>query len=181
MKKQFLFLGTIIFFISVYVYYPFIKISFSNFNTIIEKTPESIGNNNIDTWMANYTAPDLPIADRRAEFLMMPNQDIQMILFGMRQAANPNLRNLFHFVEYNDLVSNPEEVVNGIYNFLEIDKFKHNFTNLESQEKPDSSTGIYNLHTVRPSIEKKSVNPSDIFSPEIIQRYSNMEFWRNLK
>ena len=153
----------------------------ASFNTLIEKTPESVGNNNIDRGAARFTAPDLPIPDRRAEFLMMPNQDIQTHLFGMRQAANPNHRHIFHFVEYNDIVSNPEATMNGIYDFLEIDRFEHDFNNLKSQEKPDSSTGMYNLHTVRSVVERKSVDPTTIFSPEIIQRYSNMEFWRNLK
>ena len=153
----------------------------ASFHTIIEKTPKSVGNNNIDTGVENFTAPDLPIADRRADFLMIPNQDIGTHLFGLRQALDPANRHMFHFVEYEDTVSNPEETMNGIYDFLEIDRFKHDFSNLKSQEKPDSSTGMYNLHTVRPVVEKKSVNPEDIFSPGIIQKYSNMEFWRNLK
>jgi len=153
----------------------------ASFNTIIEKTPESVGNNNIDIGAANFTAPDLPNPDRRAHFLMMPNQDIATHLYGMRQAANPQYRHMFHFVEYEDTVSNPEKTINGIYDFLEIDRFKHDFNNIKSQEKPDSSTGMYNLHTVRPVVEKKSINPAEIFSPEVIQRYSNMEFWRNLK
>jgi sulfotransferase len=153
----------------------------ASFNTIIEKTPESIGNNNIDIGAAEFTAPDLPDPDRRAEFLMMPNQDIATHLYGMRQALNPQYRHIFHFVEYEDLVSKTEETMNGVYDFLEIDRFKHDFSKLKSQEKPDSSTGMYNLHTVRPVVEKKSVDPSSIFSPEIIQKYSNIEFWRYLK
>lgn len=153
----------------------------ASFNTLIEKTPESVGNNNIDIGTANNTAPDLPIPDRRAEFLMMPNQDIATHLYGMRQALNPQYRHIFHFVEYEDIVSKPEETINGIYDFLEIDRFKHDFNNLKSQEKPESSTGMYNLHTVRPVVEKRSVNPAEIFSPEIIRKYSNMEFWRDLK
>jgi hypothetical protein len=153
----------------------------ASFNTIIEKNPDSIGNNNIDIGAATFTAPDLPVPDRRAEYMMMPNGDIQTHLFGMRQATNPKYRHIFHFVEYEDIVSKPEETINGIYDFLEIDKFKHDFNNLKSQEKPESSTGIYNLHTVRPVVEKKSVNPAEVFSPGIIQKYSNMEFWRDLK
>lgn len=153
----------------------------ASFNTIIEKTPESIGNNNIDKGALRFTAPDLSPADRRAEFLMMPNQDVQTHLFGMRQANNPKHRHIFHFVEYDNLVADPKTEIDKIYDFLGIEKFEHDFNNLKSQEKPDSSTGMYNLHTVRPSIEKKSVDPTSVFSPEIIQRYSNMEFWRNIK
>lgn len=153
----------------------------ASFNTIIEKTPESVGNNNIDRGALNFTAPDMKPADRRAEFLMMPNQDVSTHLYGMRQALQPRFRHIFHFVEYNDIVNNPKETMDKIYDFLEIDKFEHTFDNLKSQEKPESATGMYNLHTVRPVVEKQSVDPKDVFSPEIIRKYSNLEFWRDLK
>lgn len=153
----------------------------ASFNTLIEKTPESVGKNNIDRGAINFTAPDLAIPDRRAEFLMMPNQDINTHLYGLRQALQPNFRNIFHFIEYNDTVNSPAETMKGIYDFLEIDYFEHTFDNLKSQEKPESSTGMYNLHTVRSVVEKKSLDPKDIFSPEIIRKFSNLEFWRDIK
>ena len=150
----------------------------ASFHTLIEKRPDSVGKNNIDRGVETFTAPDLQMSDRRAEFLMMPNQDISMHLYGMRQAINPKLRNIFYFVEYNDLVFNTKEEVDKIYDFLEIEKFNHSFDNLKSQEKPESSTGMYNLHTVRKTIEKKSVDPKTIFSNSIIKKYSDIEFWR---
>lgn len=153
----------------------------ASFNTIIEKTPESVGNNNIDRGAINFTAPDLAIPDRRAEFLMMPNQDINTHLYGMRQALKPKLRHMFHFVEYNDIIEKTKETMDGIYDFLELEKFNHTFDNLQSQEKPNSSTGMYNLHTVRSKVEKKSINPEEIFSPEVIRKFSNLEFWRDIK
>lgn len=153
----------------------------ASFNTIIEKTPESVGNNNIDRGALNFTAPDLSMPDRRAEFLMMPNQDINTHLYGLRRALNPQFRHMFHFIEYNDIVSDPKKVMDELYDFLEIDKFDHTFDNLKSQEKPDSATGMYNLHTVRSKVERKSVSPQDVFSPEIIRKFSNLEFWRDIK
>jgi len=44
----------------------------------------------------------------------------------------------------------------------------------------ESLTGIYNLHKVQPTLERRSVEPQTVFLPETVQRYSNLEFWREL-
>jgi hypothetical protein len=113
--------------------------------------------------------------------MMMPDKDISTHLYGMGFAKQPEFRHMFHFIEYNDLVSNPTKVLNDLYDYLEIERFDHIFEELKSEILPESSLGIYDLHTIRPNIEKKSVDPKSIFSENTIRRYSGLEFWRDLK
>lgn len=153
----------------------------ASFNTIIEK--DSIKNryNVIDDGVLRYTYPDKPMADRRADFMMMPDKDISSYLYGMGFAKQPEFRHMFHFIEYDNLVSNPTKVLNDLYNYLEIERFDHIFEDLKSEISPENSVGIYNLHTIHPNLEKKSVDPRSIFSEDTIRRYSGLEFWRDLK
>ena len=56
----------------------------------------------------------------------------------------------FFFIRYEDLCSKPESVVKGIYSFLEIDQFEHNFEDIpQITVEDDTVHGIYGDHTIR--------------------------------
>jgi sulfotransferase len=123
----------------------------------------------------NYRSPK----DAIAEYLMAPNGDIDKALLSLSSAFYPENKGMFHIVEYNDLVSKPEETMSGIYKFLELPEYQHNFEKIEKVETDDDeAAGLpKNLHDVRKSISK-STTSSDILSDYIKHKYSNMEFWR---
>lgn len=153
----------------------------ASFHTLIEKNNVKSRYNIIDEGVEMYTNGNKPMPDRRADFMMMPNADMELYLYGMSFAKNSELRHMFHFIEYNDLVSNPQKVLNDLYDYLEIEKFDHIFEGLKSESSPENLTGIYDLHTIHPKLEKKSIDPKSIFSENTIRRYSGFEFWRDLK
>ena len=124
----------------------------------------------------------MPLADRRADFLMRHDKDVQLTLNYLRHATIPEYRHMFHFVDYDDFINNPQKEINKIYAFLEIEKYNHKFNNIKdlSGISEDSLTGIKNLHTIRPNLQKVSRKPEEVFLPETIKRYSGLEFWRNI-
>jgi sulfotransferase len=123
----------------------------------------------------NYRSPK----DAIVEHLMATNGDIDKALLSLSSAFYPENKGMFHIVEYTDLVSKPEETMSGIYKFLELPEYKHNFKKIEKVEADnDEASGLpKNLHDVRKSISK-STTSSDILSDYIKHKYSNMEFWR---
>ena len=153
-----------------------------SFDTIINAHPDS-KNNQMDEQVLALTYSNMPLADRRADFLMRNDKDIALSLNFMRHALIPEYRHIFHFVDYVDLINNPEQEINKIYEYLEIPKYNHKFKNIEdiSGISENSLTGIKNLHKIRPKLEKKSRKPEDVLQPETIQRYSGLEFWRGIK
>ena len=158
---------------------PEILASFDSIITSVKGNEE----NAIDAAVMRETVPVGSLADRRAEWLMRYDKDITICLNGMKLALNPELRDMFLFVEYNDLVSDTEAQVKRIYEFLEIEQFEHEYQNIvdPTEISEDSPiTGIKHLHRVRPKIEKRSVNPEEVLSKETINRYSGMEFWRSI-
>jgi hypothetical protein len=81
-------------------------------------------------------------------------------------------------VRYQDLVSNPEQTIYAIYDFLEIQKFPHDFTNLrwEAMANETNVFGITNMHSVMSSLKPSQTDVS-ILSDYIRGKYANaLEF-----
>jgi hypothetical protein len=152
-----------------------------SFDTIINAHPDS-KNNQMDEQVLAQTLADKPMADRRADFLMRHDRDVSLSIKFMKQMVMAGHRDLFHFVDYDDFIKDPQKEINKIYAFLEIEKYNHEFENVKdvSHISDDSLTGIKHLHTIRPTIQKISRRPEDVLLPETINRYSGLEFWRNI-
>lgn len=154
----------------------------ASFDSVISRNVENV-NNNIDAQVHQQTFPIGTLADRRAEWLMRYDKDITICLNGMKLALDPEYRKYFHFVEYDNLVTNTVEELRKLYDFLGIEYFVHSFDDITdtsgiSDESP--VTGIKYLHKVRSSIEKQSRPASDVLSNDTISKYSGLEFWRLL-
>jgi sulfotransferase len=67
-----------------------------------------------------------------------------------RKANNPNM---YHFVEYESLCTEPQKTLDSVYDFLELERFKHDFNNIVNQNQEDDSVyGLEGMHDVRSSI-----------------------------
>jgi sulfotransferase len=126
-------------------------------------------------YISNYRSPK----DLVCEQLMSLNSDIDKGLLSLASAFYPENAGMFHIVEYNDLVFNPEETMNKIYDFLELPHYEHNFNKIEKVEVDnDEILGLpKDLHDIRKSLSQSSTS-LDILSDYIRHKYSNMEFWR---
>jgi len=85
-----------------------------------------------------------------------------------------------HFIKYDDLVQNPEEEINKVYNFFEIPPFQHRFFNLDQIQVNGMgyNDGIVgkNMHTIRNEI-KKEYNPYIEKIPQRIrEKYGHIKF-----
>jgi sulfotransferase len=126
-------------------------------------------------YISNYRSPK----DTICEHLMSPNNDIDKGLLSLASAFYPENKGMFHIVEYNDLVFNPDETMAKIYDFLEMPHYEHNFNKIEKVEQDnDEAVGLpKDLHDIRKSLSQSSTS-LDILSDYIRHKYSNMEFWR---
>ena len=90
-------------------------------------------------------------------------------------------KHMSHLIEYNDLISKPKETIKGVYDFLSIPYFNHNFEsfeqfNINGQEYNDEVVGD-NLHKVRENGLSKTIH--EPLPQSVLEKYSNCEFWRN--
>ena len=63
--------------------------------------------------------------------------------------------NWFHFVNYKDIVYDPSTTMNGIYDFLKLPRFEHDFESI-TQEYPENDFvyGMLGQHDIRPTLSE---------------------------
>jgi sulfotransferase len=111
-----------------------------------------------------------------AEFILLYNTAFTRVFDGLNHFLNS--KNIF-FVEYNDIVYKPKETMMGIYNFLEIKNYEHDFSNIEKKEVDNDilAGDVDNMHHVRKTLSKIT-DPKSVFSQQAIERYDKMNIWR---
>jgi len=91
-----------------------------------------------------------------------------------------NYPNICHFVKYDDLVSQPEQEIRKIYNFIDIPYYNHKFENLKQVEVNgmgyDDKIVGKNMHKIK-TVVRKEYNPYIEKIPERIkQKYGHIRF-----
>lgn len=121
--------------------------------------------------------------DNRCEFLASPNGILGQSYNGIKQALIEGKEKQLHFIEYDDLINNPEETMRKVYEFLGEEYFEHDFTNLINIHKEDDASvyGFSDMHDVRKELTKTSIDPKEILSERILEQCQNAEFWRDLE
>jgi len=126
---------------------------------------------------------NIPLNDyNRCQFLLGSNGIVGQSYDGLKQAIMEGFDHCLHFVEYKDLVNNPKETMEKIYEFFGEKPFKHTFKNLKNPHRENDSMmyGLADMHEVRPELKSTSKDPKKILPPEIIEMCQNSEFWRNI-
>ena len=104
-------------------------------------------------------------------------------LIAVKHLLLPQNKSLYHMVEYNDLVEHPKRTIEGVYEFLEIPKFKHRYINLTQFEvngmKYDEAIVGEGLHTIKTdAISKSTYDARSIIPKSIIDKYEQCNFWK---
>ena len=89
----------------------------------------------------------------------------------------------YHLIEYDNFVSNPEKVLNDLYNFLGVDFYQHKFSNIDQFSSNnfsyDDSVVGKNLHTINSKlIERKGYDVSKYIPEDLINYYKTLNFWK---
>jgi len=92
-----------------------------------------------------------------------------------------NYPEICHFMKYDDLVQNPEEEINKVYNFFQIPFFKHKFFDLDQLQinkiKYNDSIVGKNMHTIKTGEIMKEYNPYIEKIPQRIRdKYEHIRF-----
>lgn len=101
---------------------------------------------------------------------------------GIRQAVMEGKRKQLHFIEYDNLLSNPEETMRKIYEFLGEEYFEHDFSKIDNihKERDAEVYGLADMHDVRNTLNKISADPKEILPESVYESCKNTEFWRNM-
>jgi sulfotransferase len=90
--------------------------------------------------------------DPEAGLLDPMSEPIMRSQFGVDHARATNTGE-FLFIQYADLVSDPQAVIDKIYSFCEWELFTHDFENVTNKHPEDDSVyGLLGMHDVRPTV-----------------------------
>jgi sulfotransferase len=80
------------------------------------------------------------------------------------------------FVSYANLCARPDEVMAGVYQFLQLEGFAHDFGDVAFDAAAyDRSMGLPGLHRIRPEVKAEPRALS--LPPDLIARLSGPYFW----
>ena len=132
----------------------------------------------------NYIADKARTLQERCEYIMGDSGSLRKWVECVWNLNKPENREYCYFVEYDDLVNNPQKEIKQIYEFLGIEPFEHHYTNLSQLEnngiKYDDSVLGEGLHTVKEDkVEKTDYDMWDYLPKDVDEQYRLEPFWRN--
>lgn len=89
--------------------------------------------------------------------------------------AIKNGTNNFLFIQYDDIINNPNDVLNRVCDFTGIPKYDgYDFNKIENKnkEKDDGGWAIKDLHKIRPILQKQSANPEDVIGKSLVDHFN---------
>ena len=153
--------------------------------TMIKRNPFQEGQPRINFVDEYLVKANIPINDEnRCQHLLNPDGIIWESLNATKLGVEEGHSDKFHYVDYNDLVNDPQRELDKIYTFLGEESFEHSFNGLSNQHREDDLTtyGLSDMHEVHSKLEKTSSDPSEVLPSSIIELYNNnkenLEFWK---
>jgi hypothetical protein len=93
--------------------------------------------------------------DLEAGLLEEGSEPIMRSLAGVENARQSG-SDAFLFIEYTDLVDNPQDVLDAIYGFCDWEPFAHDLSHIKNQHpENDLIYGLLGMHDVRPNIGRR--------------------------
>lgn len=148
---------------------------------MIRRNPYKEGQSRINFIDEQLVKLNIPISDdTRCEYIAGPQGILGQSLNAIVECFQQGFGDRLHFVEYNNLVSSPQETLELLYDFLEEDYYEHTFDNLTNQSRENDlqTYGLADMHEIRPLLKSTSPDPKEILSGDIIQKCKGMDIWR---
>lgn len=114
----------------------------------------------------------------RCETMMSAAGTVGSAWTALKEAYYGEFSEKLLLVDYDLLAQYPQRTLQLIYKFLDESAFEHDFDNVEYEEGEfDQALGVKDLHTVKRKVEFKPRRT--LLPPELFQKYSEMDFWRD--
>ncbi len=115
----------------------------------------------------------------RAGVWMDAEQPIGIAYNRLRDAFSRGHGDKIHLVEFDALTRTPDIAMKGIYDFLGMEYFSHDFNNVKQTTfEDDIEHGIPGLHDIRSKIESVESTAKEILGDDVMKRFGDAEFWR---
>jgi sulfotransferase len=145
----------------------------ASFIKAAEKTEATLGSTPYlkdELWVSHYREK----RDAQVDSLMQNNGEIDRAIFSIFNLLKTRGDKIF-VVWFDDILEKPQETLNGIYNFLEVDSFENDFKSVQPIDLHDdvAGYGVVDLHSVSKVLKKPDTSVTDYLSNYAISKYKN--------
>lgn len=135
-------------------------------------------NNPIHTTLSDDTLKEATSIAGRAYFFAGPNGTMGLAYQAMKDAVTMGYLDRMLFVDYNRFCNSPKSQMKRIYDFFELPNFEHDFKKIDQVEQyNDIAVKLPNLHKIKPSLQKTTVNVVEYLGLDLYQQYNREIFW----
>ena len=114
----------------------------------------------------------------RAYFYAGPEGAMGLSHRNIKDAITMGYLDRFLFIDYNRFCNSPKSQTKRIYEFLELPKFEHDFEKIvQTEVYNDLAIGLPNLHKIKPSLDRTTVNCVEYLGLDIYEQYNREIFW----
>jgi sulfotransferase len=114
----------------------------------------------------------------RAYYYAGPEGPMGLSHRNIKDAITMGYLDRFLFIDYNRFCNSPKSQTKRIYEFLELPKFEHDFEKIvQTEVYNDLAIGLPNLHKVKPSLDRTTVNCVEYLGLDIYEQYNREIFW----
>jgi hypothetical protein len=119
------------------------------------------------------------IDDARVDWLLSPGGLLDLSILSVYAAHHPETRHLFHVFTYADLTQQTGKTLDGIYDFLGLDRYGHDWEAIPAVAESESGRllGVPDFHAVRPSIGSESPDLATVLTDYGMERCLIEDFW----
>jgi sulfotransferase len=135
--------------------------------TMVHRNPFQEGQERINFVDEQLIKTNTPINDyNRCMYLLNSGGIVYEALNAIMMGFQENVRDKMHFVDYNDLVDNPEKTMEDIYDFLGEEYYEHDFESLSNIHREDdlNTYGLGDMHHVRSKVSQEDCSTSRVSS-----------------
>lgn len=120
-----------------------------------------------------------PLTDvGRCQYLMSPRGNVGEAWTHIKDTLGSDYSDCLLFVEYDDLISDPQPQLDRIHDFIGLDHYQYDFDNIVPPViEDDAAYGITDLHKVRPAMQKLSTPAIEVLGPALYGLYAGGELW----
>lgn len=96
----------------------------------------------------------------------------------LKQMIDEGIDKNILFIRFEDLTSNPETELNKVYDFFGVDRYQHDFQNVEQLTQEDDTVhGIFGDHTIRKEVKPVPEKYNEYLGQQLSQNIVNTYPW----
>ncbi len=92
----------------------------------------------------------------------------------LRESYFSEYKDCFHLVEFDSLITNTQDTLDKVYDYLGIERFTHDLNNIKALEE-EGDYGLTGLHTLKSKLDSKNSRKD---TEDAFKEFADWEFWR---